>query len=160
MLGKISAESPHTTSTESLASSDDSRNTSPCSATPTAVTRVLQPRLPITYNETALSCLLGRPQVKTLNNVSVHLPLSSNEESPSELNSDEQESPIATDAEADSPCHIRDESPAGMPDQLNSQTRGEVTNESDVDVHLPNIDAKVPREDHPDQLPERATTSE
>ena len=66
--------------------------------------QVLRPNLPITYNEAALICLYRRPQVKTFNSVSIHPPLSSDEELPSGSNSDNQkeESPTA-EAEADSP---------------------------------------------------------
>ena len=63
-------------------SSSQSSSTSPHSTCCTASTHILRPRLPITYNEAALSCLHGRAQVKTLNNVSIPLPISSDEESP------------------------------------------------------------------------------
>ena len=48
---------------------------STCSATSTVSTWVLRPRLPITYNEAALSQLHGRPQVRRLHNVSIPFPL-------------------------------------------------------------------------------------
>ena len=98
--------------------------------------------------------------MKTLKNVSTPIPLSSDEESPSESNSDDQESPIATDAEADSPCNTEDESPAGTSDRLILQTRREVTNESNVNVCLSTTEAEVPSKNHPNWLPERAMTSE
>ena len=46
----------------------------------TASDRTLRPRIPISYNETLLQHLHGRPQIKTLNNLSIPLPDSSNED--------------------------------------------------------------------------------
>ena len=50
------------------------------SQTSLASDRSLRPRVPISYNETLLQCLHGRPQVKTLNNLSLPLPDSSDED--------------------------------------------------------------------------------
>ena len=47
---------------------------------PQLVTEHLGPRIPINYNETLLKCLCGRPQIRTLNNLSIPLLDSSNEE--------------------------------------------------------------------------------
>ena len=171
----ISAESPHSTSTESLTSSNDSSDTSPHSTTLTASTCILWLRLAITYNEAALSCLHRRPQLETLDNVSIPHPLTSEEESPSDSHSDDQdvESPTATEAEANSPHGPEEVSPAGTPDDgVPSQTGGGVTSRDDQlpktgvtsksDVWLPTADAGVTnsRKDCPDQLPKRATNSE
>ena len=56
------SDTPSTSSRESNASTRS-----------TASYRQLRPRIPISYNETFLTCLQGRPQVKTLNNVSIPL---------------------------------------------------------------------------------------
>ena len=42
--------------------------------------RQLQPSIPISYNETLLKCLHGKPQVKILTNVSMPLPIVSESE--------------------------------------------------------------------------------
>ena len=46
----------------------------------TASDRKLRPRIPISYNEIFLTCLHGRPQVKTLKNISIPLPIVSEPE--------------------------------------------------------------------------------
>ena len=48
--------------------------------TPIASERSLRPRVPISYNETLLQRLHGRPQVKILNNLSIPLPESSDKD--------------------------------------------------------------------------------
>ena len=65
----------------------------------------LWPRFHISYNEAALTCLNRRPQVKTLNFLSIPLPGSS--DSDEESSSDESGSPA--EVKADSP-HSQDES--------------------------------------------------
>ena len=70
------AESPalqcdSTMESDSMSSSPDST----CSAASTA-SYTLWPRLPIPYNETALSCLHGRPYIRTLNFLSIPSQLS------------------------------------------------------------------------------------
>ena len=50
------------------------------SQTSIASERSLRPRVPISYNETLLQRLHGRPQVKILNNLSIPLPESSDED--------------------------------------------------------------------------------
>ena len=50
------------------------------SQTSTASDITLRPRIPISYNETLLTCLHGRPQIRTLNNLSIPLPDSSDED--------------------------------------------------------------------------------
>ena len=50
----------------------------------TASDRQLRPRIPISYNETFLTHLHGRPQVKTLNNISIPLPIVSESEDSSD----------------------------------------------------------------------------
>ena len=50
------------------------------SQTSIASDKLLRPRIPISYNETLLQHLHGRPQVKTLNNLSIPLPDSSDED--------------------------------------------------------------------------------
>ena len=117
-LEDISTEIPQRFSTEpsliSKDSSSESSSSSSHSTCSTASTHILRPWLPITYNKAALSCLHGRPQVRTLNNVSIPLPLSSDEESPTSSDSNEQESQIA-EAEANSP-HSLELSPTHSPD--------------------------------------------
>ena len=83
---------------------------SPDSTCSTASTTsyTLRPRLPITCNETALSCLQGRPQVRTCNYQSTPLLLSSDDE---EM---ESEADASAEVEADSPC-TQDESLTSRP---------------------------------------------
>ena len=105
-LEKIATESPCSiplkSSPTSKTSSSESSTSSTHNTCSTASTYILRPRFPITYNEGALIHLHRRPQVKTLNNMSIPLPISSEEESPTSSNSDEQEPPTA-EAVADSP---------------------------------------------------------
>ena len=72
---------------------------SPCSAASTTSTRILRPRLPIMCNETALSQLHGRPQIRTLTNVSIPIPASTEEESPTDSDHPEEGLPT-TEAKA------------------------------------------------------------
>ena len=83
-LEKIGAKSLCTASTQSssplsnnLNSSNQDSKASHHSACSKQSTRILWPRLPITYNEAALTQLHGRPQVRMFNCVSIHLPPSS-----------------------------------------------------------------------------------
>ena len=69
------SSSPNDTETDSDASSDDTQSVT--SQTSLANDRSLRPRIPISYNKTLLQCLHGRPQVKTMNNLSIPLPGSS-----------------------------------------------------------------------------------
>ena len=94
--------------------SDPSSPDSTCSTAPNA----LWSRLPITYNETAFSCLHGRPQVRTLNFLSIPLSVSSNNESGSEA------SDLPEEVMEDSP-HTQAESPTCSPRaRLTPMTRG------------------------------------
>ena len=77
----------------------------------------LCPRLPITYNGTALSHLQGRPQVKICNNLSIPFPSNSecstnntggNQSSDGET--DDSDGPTPSEVEADSSC-LQIESP-------------------------------------------------
>ena len=61
-----------------ILSSDDTQSIT--SQTSTASERTLRPRIPFSYNETLLQCLHGRPQIRTLNNLSIPLPDSSEED--------------------------------------------------------------------------------
>ena len=102
------SESEPTTASSDIASQSSSSNSdsphSAVSVTSTASTQILQPRLPITYNEASLSCLHRRPQVRMLNTMSISLPLS-DEESPVSSDSNVQESPTA-ESEANSPWDL------------------------------------------------------
>ena len=81
----------------------------------------LWPRFPITYNETALSCLHGRLQVRTLSFMSIPLPMSSDDE----LRSEASDAPAKV--MADFPC-TQDESLTCSPRAgLTLMTRGGVT---------------------------------
>ena len=83
----------------------------------------LRPRLPITYNERALSCLNGRPPGQDMQ-LPVHtLPLSSNDE--------ETESDSPAEDDADSP-HTEDKSLTSRPRaRLTPMTRDGVTKQPD-----------------------------
>ena len=70
--------SPNDTETDSDSTTNDMQSIT--SQTSIASDRSLRPRIPISYNETLLQCLHGRPQVKTLNNLSIPLPDSSDED--------------------------------------------------------------------------------
>ena len=115
---KTGTECPHSTSTESSPTSKDSSSKSnssfPCSAHSTASTHILRLRLSFTYNQAALSCLQAKPQVRTLNSMSIPLPLSSDKESPTSSDSNEQES-LTAEAKANSP-HSLELSPTSSPD--------------------------------------------
>ena len=76
---KSTSCSPDDTETDTdSTSSDDTQSIT--SQTSTASSRTLRPRIPISYNETLLKHLHRRPQIRTLNNLSIPLPDSSNEE--------------------------------------------------------------------------------
>ena len=72
--------------------SDPNSPDSTCSAASTT-SYTLWPRFPIMYNETALSCLHGRPQLRMCNYLSIVLQLSSNDEE--------------TGSEADAPAKVQ-----------------------------------------------------
>ena len=113
-----------TSDSDNESSSDSDSPLSACSTPSTAYTRVLRPRL---HNKAALSQLCGRPQVRTLHNVSIPLPLSY-EGSISSSNSDGHESPT-TEAEANSPTSPEELSPVSRPDNgLPQQPKGRATN--------------------------------
>ena len=119
-----STASPLSTSSESAptnnpsSESGDSENKSSsisslCSTASNTSTRTLRPKLPITYNDIALSQMHGRPQIRKLPNISILLPTSSKEESPTDSNSDQmKEEPPTTEAKADSQ---REASPVSTP---------------------------------------------
>ena len=71
--------SPRATYEESDTPSTSSRESN-TSTRSTASDRQLRPRIPISYNETFLTCLQERPQVKTLNNISIPLLIDSESE--------------------------------------------------------------------------------
>ena len=78
-LQKSTTTSPDDTETDTdSTSSNDMQSTT--SQTSTASNRTLRPRIPISYNETLLKHLHGKSQVKTLNNLSIPLPDSSDED--------------------------------------------------------------------------------
>ena len=70
-LEEVVAKSP-ASQCDSLMESDS--KPSSLDSTCSTASYTLQPRLPITYNETALSCLQGKPQVRTLNFLCIPLP--------------------------------------------------------------------------------------
>ena len=62
-------------------SSNDTQSTKCKTSTlSTAISRTLRQRAPIYYKKTLLKRLHGRPQIRTLNNISIPLPDSSEEE--------------------------------------------------------------------------------
>ena len=79
----------------------------------------LHPRLPITYNEAALSKLHSRPQVGILNNLSIPLPISSSSDSEFTSNGSEDDDPA--EAEADS-SPTQNESPAAVPEGMHTSS--------------------------------------
>ena len=103
-LEELEAESPPLQN--DLSMEPDSSPSSLDSTTLTA-SYMLRPRLPITYNEAALRCLNQRPQVRTLNFLSIPLPMSSNDQS-TESSTDASDNPA--EVMAGSP-HQQDESP-------------------------------------------------
>ena len=95
-------ESPQlqcSSSTEST--SKPSSPSSTCSVASSA-SYTLWPRLPITYNEAALSLLQDRQQIRILNNLSIPLLITSS--------NDESEADTPAEVEADSLCQNNDES--------------------------------------------------
>ena len=77
-LQNSTSSSPVDTETDTDSTSDDMQSIT--SETSTASDRALTPRIPISYNETLLQYLQRRPQIKTLNNLSIPLPDSSGED--------------------------------------------------------------------------------
>ena len=75
---KSTSSSPDDTETDTASTSDDTQSIT--SQTSTASDRTLRPRIPISYNETLLQCLHRRPLIKILNNLSIPLPDSSDED--------------------------------------------------------------------------------
>ena len=99
---------------------ESSSPSSTCSSVPRAL-YTLWPRQPITYNETALSHLYGRSQVRTCNFVSIPLPSSDDEAEASDS---------SAEVEADSPCSNHDKSLTIRPTaRLTPMTGGGVTSE-------------------------------
>ena len=72
----------------------------------------LCPRLPITYIKAALNKLQGRPEVRTFHNLSIPLPITSND---SEFTLDSSDDDDPTEAEADS-SPTQKELPAAVPE--------------------------------------------
>ena len=89
------SSSPNDTETDSDATSDDTQSVT--SQTSLASDRSLRPRIPISYNETLLQCLHGRPQVKTMNNLSIPLPDSSDEDTEDTVEATQEEKHEDTD---------------------------------------------------------------
>ena len=75
---KSTSSSPDDTETDTDSTSDDMQSIT--NQTLTASVRTLRPRIPISYNETLLQCLHRRPLIKTLNNLSMPLPDSCEED--------------------------------------------------------------------------------
>ena len=75
---KSTSSSPDDTETDTDSTSNDTQSIT--SQTSTASDRTLRPRIPISYNETLLQHLHRGPQIKTLNNLSIPLPDSSDED--------------------------------------------------------------------------------
>ena len=75
---KSTSSSPDDTETDTDSTSDDTQSIT--SQTSTASDRTPRPGFPISYNETLLHHLHRRSQIKTLNNLSIPLPDSSNED--------------------------------------------------------------------------------
>ena len=98
------SRSLHTNNSTPVPSSDDDTSDSAHSACSMHSTQQLQPRLPITYNEAALTRLHGRLQIWTLNCTSIPLPPSSNEESPTtDSNNVQEELPSLMDSDLNYP---------------------------------------------------------
>ena len=79
-----SSASTDCTTTEDATTSDDK------SITSIASDRQLRPHVPISYNETVLKCLHGKPQIRTLNNISIPLPIDSSSEDTDTKDTDEE----------------------------------------------------------------------
>ena len=92
-----STSNPSSSGTLTLSSPDDAD--APCSTHSTLSTRHLCSRLPITYNETALMKLHGRPLIQMLNSFSLPFP----------LNDSDQESPLTSNS-----GYTEEELPAGL----------------------------------------------
>ena len=76
-----------TTGSDSIPGSPDSQAST--------ASYLMCPRLPITYNEVALSKLWGRPKARIFNNLSILLPISSSSDSKSTLDGSEDDDPAA-----------------------------------------------------------------
>ena len=87
--------SPNDTETDSDSTSDDIQPIT--SQTSIASDRSLRPRIPISYNVTLLQRLHRRPQVKTLNNLSIPLPDSSDEDTEDTVEATQEEKCEDTD---------------------------------------------------------------
>ena len=94
-LQMSTSSNPDDTGTDSDSTSDDMQSIT--SQTSLASDRSLRPRIPISYNETLLQCLHGRPQVKTLNNLSLPLPDSSDEDTEDTVETTQEEKCKDTD---------------------------------------------------------------
>ena len=94
-LQKSTSSSPYDTETDTDSTSDDMQSIT--SQTSTASDHTLRPRIPISYNETLLQCLHGRPQIKTMNNLSIPLANSSDEDTADTDKATQEESCEDTD---------------------------------------------------------------
>ena len=83
------SSNPDDTETDSDSTSDDAQCIT--SQISLASDRSLRPRVPISYSETLLQRLHGRPQVKTLNNLSISLPGSSDEDTEDTVETTQEE---------------------------------------------------------------------
>ena len=92
---------PHSAQTSPAEPDEELETESPSSLDSQASTASysLCPKLPITYNERALSCLQGRPQVKICNNLSIPFP--SDSECSTTDDTDDTDGNQLTDDEAD-----------------------------------------------------------
>ena len=95
---------PHPASTPPAVPKEELEAESPGSLDSQATTALfsLHPRLPITYNETALSCLLWRPQVKISNNLSIPFPSDSECNTSDDMSTDGN---LSTDGDTDGSDH-------------------------------------------------------
>ena len=119
---------------------------SPDSQTSTALYS-LCPRLPITYNEAALSQLQGRQQVIICNNLSLPLPSDSEcsaDDTDGDTSSDETSTTHGSPAEvvADSSCLQRESPTAGTGTDMPTTQAVPLT--SPMVIHLPNTMRKMP----------------
>ena len=76
------------------------------SQTSTDIHRTLRPRIPISYNETLLTRLHRRPQIRTINNLSIPLPDSSNEETEDTEEHTQEDTHEDTNTNATSKCAV------------------------------------------------------
>ena len=116
----IAVESPPSWCDSSMESDSESSSPSNTCSTVSSTSYTLWPRFPITYNEATLSCLYGRPQVRTLNFLSIPLPSRDDESEASDT---------PAEVKADSPHSHQDKSPTSRPRAgLTLMSRGRVTN--------------------------------